>query len=373
MVEVADIFRRYGPAYREKFGDRMPAIQRAVMTDIEACRTEVLGGHVYYCGDCDETHYSYHSCRNRHCPKCQNDAAQAWLAKQQDLRLSTPYFMVTFTLPAELRPVARSHPKAVYNILFRTSAAALQELALDTRFVGAQIGMVGVLQTWTRDLHYHPHIHYLVPGGGLAADGQTWHASGQNFLVHAQPLSMLFRRKFRDALMKTDLFDQVPADIWSTEWVADCKPVGNGAAALKYLAPYIFRVAISNNRILKMANDQVTFAYKERDTGKRKRCTVTAEEFIRRFLQHVLPKGFVKVRYYGLFSPGNRHRLLEARQLLGLPENTAQEPLTDQVPDSADGYTEEIAAPQREVCCPTCGQVMSCIQTIRPRSRCPPS
>ena len=342
------------------------------MAAIEACRTELLGGHVYYCDDCDETQYSYHSCRNRHCPKCQNEAAQEWLAKQQGLLLPTPYFMVTFTLPAELRPVARSHPQLVYNILFRTSAAALQELTLDPRFVGGQIGMVGVLQTWTRDLSYHPHVHYLVPGGGLSEDGQTWHPSRQNFLVHADPLSILFRAKFRDALRKTDLFDQVPSETWSKEWVADCQSVGRGAAALKYLAPYIFRVAISNNRILKIENDQVTFSYKERDSRRTKRCTVTAQEFMRRFLQHVLPKGFVKVRYYGLVSPGNRHRLLQARQLLGLSESMTQTQLTDQDQDALENQTEETAVSQREVCCPNCGQTMRCILTIRPHSRCPP-
>lgn len=371
MAEVADIFRQYGPTYREKFGDRMPAIHRKVMANIESCRTEVLGGHLYYCDACDKTHHSYHSCRNRHCPKCQNDAAQDWLVKQQTFLLPTPYFMVTFTLPAELRAIARSNPQVVYNILFRTSAAALQELTQDNRFVGGQLGMVGVLQTWTRDLSYHPHVHYLVTGGGLSADAQSWHPSRKNFLVHAEPLSILFRAKFRDALKKTDFFGQVPAKIWSQKWVADCRPVGSGASALKYLAPYIFRVAISNNRILKIESSTVTFSFKDRESRKMKQCTLAAEEFIRRFLLHVLPKGFVKVRYYGLLSPGNRHRLRQAQQLLGVMQNSLQLPEVEST--STDSQTDGHSTSPREVHCPTCGEVMLSIQKVRSRSRCPPA
>ena len=226
MVEIADIFRQYGPAYRAKYGERMPPSHLKAMAAIEACRTETLGGHVYCCPECDETLYSYHSCRNRHCPKCQNDAAQEWLERQQDFLLPVPYFMVTFTLPAPLKALARSHQKLIYNLLFRTSAAALQQLTQDPRFVGGKIGMVGILQTWTRDLRYHPHLHYLVPGGGLSSDGETWLPSGQNFFVHTQPLSLLFRAKFRDALKQTDLFAQVPSETWTHSWVVDCRPVG---------------------------------------------------------------------------------------------------------------------------------------------------
>jgi Putative transposase/Transposase zinc-binding domain len=292
MVELADIFRQYGPAYRAKFGERMPASHLKAMAAIEQCRTEALGGHVYHCETCDETLYSYHSCpgalRARHCPKCQHDAAQAWLEKQQQFLLPVPYFMVTFTLPAALHPVARSYQKLVYDRLFRTAAAALQQLTQDPRFVGGKIGMVGILQTWTRDLRYHPHLHFLVPGGGLSADGETWMPSKHTFLVHAQPLSILFRAKFRAALKLTALFAQVPAQTWAQVWVVDCRPVGSGAAALKYLGyplgAYVFRVAISHSRILKLADDQVTFTYKEGGSGKPKRCTLPAEQLIQRFL-----------------------------------------------------------------------------------------
>jgi hypothetical protein len=313
VIEVAEILQQYGSAYRTKFAKRIPARHLQVMQAIQQCRTEVLGGQVYYCDECDETQYSYHSCKDRHCPKCQNDTAQQWLEKQQQFLLPVPHSMVTFTLPQGLRSVARRHQKTIYNLLFRASAAALQQLASDPRFVGGQIGMMGVLQTWTRQLHYHPHVHYLVPAGGLADDGQSWLAARNAFLVHVKPLSVLFRAKFRDALKKTDLFDQVPLDVWQQAWVVHCQSVGNGVAALKYLATYMFRVAISHNRIIKVADGQVTFRYKDSNTHRTKYCTVTAEEFIRRFLQHVLPKGFVKIRYYGLFSSGNRQKLKKVR------------------------------------------------------------
>jgi hypothetical protein len=366
MIEMAELFHRYGSQYREKFGQRMPSSHRRAMAAIEQCRTETLGGHVYYCEACDEALYSYHSCKNRHCPKCQNDTAQQWLLRQQELLLPTPYFMVTFTLPAELKQLARSNQKTVYNILFRTSAAALQQLARDPRFVGGRVGIVGVLHTWTRDLSYHPHVHYLVPGGALAPDGQRWLPARKDFLVHVKPLSILFRAKFRDALKTTPLFDLVPAETWTDGWVVHCQPVGSGVAALKYLAPYIFRVAISNNRIVKLADDQVTFRYRDASTGKTRHCTVTAEEFIRRFLQHVLPKGFVKVRYYGFFSHSKRHLLRQVRQLLE-PHNSLQ-PTERKRPDSEPAPSP----PSQPIRCPKCGQAMKRVQIIQTKRRRPP-
>jgi hypothetical protein len=370
VTELAEIFRRYGPRYRAKFGERMLPSHRQAMRDIEHCRTEALGGHLYHCDHCDETQYSYHSCKNRHCPKCQNAAGQQWLEQQQDLLLPVPYFLVTFTLPTELREIARRHQKLIYHLLFRASAAALQQLALDPRFVGGQIGMVGVLHTWARDLTYHPHVHYLVPGGGLALDGQSWLPSRQDFLVHVKPLSCLFRAKFRAALQKTGLFDLVPAETWTKEWVVHCQPVGSGVTALKYLAPYIFRVAISNHRLVKLADDQVTFRYKDAHTGKTRHCTVTAEEFIRRFLQHVLPKGFVKVRYYGFFSPTHRHSLDKIGQLIEV-QGTAQ------LPDEPEARpTTKLEAnpspPDQAHRCPQCGRVMRLVETLKPQRRRPP-
>lgn len=316
MVELADLFRHYGPAYRAKFGDRLLPSHQHAMWAIEHCRTEALGGHVYPCPDCDTRVYQYHSCRNRHCPKCQNEQAQHWLEHQHDLLLPVPYFMLTFTLPAPLRPVARSHQAFLYDLLFRTSASATQHLAADPRFIGGQLGLVGVLHTWGRTLTYHPHVHYLIPAGGVADDGQTWRPARDDFLVPVKALSGIFRARFRDALRSTELFDLLPASVWEQEWVVHCKPVGNGETAFKYLAPYIFRVAISNSRILRIENDQITFRYRASDSGQAKLCTLAVEDFIHRFLQHVLPKGFVKVRYYGLLSVAQRAQLTTLRQQL---------------------------------------------------------
>jgi hypothetical protein len=365
MNTLADIVRQYGPAYEAQYGDRMLPSHRRTLRDLAQCHTPALGGHLYYCADCDEMHYQYHSCQNRHCPQCQHQLGEQWLDQQRDLLLPVPYFMVTFTLPAPLREVARQHQKVVYNILFRTAAEALQQLAWDPRYVGGQIGLVGVLHTWGRNLSYHPHVHFLVPAGGVSADGEQWLSVQHNFLVPVRALSILFRAKFRDALRRTALFDQVPAEVWQHDWVVHCKPVGKGEGALKYLAPYIFRVAISNNRILKVSNGHVTFRYRESDTGSWRRCTLTALEFLRRFLQHVLPRGFVKVRYYGLFSPSLRHQLPRIRLALAVP-GTACDATTDTATTTTTGG-ERVRVP-----CPTCGHAMRWVKRLRPAARCPP-
>lgn len=362
MVELADIFREHGPAYREKYGEKILPSHRRAMADIEQCRTEALGAHVYQCGHCNETHCRYHSCKNRHCPKCQGDAAKEWLQKQQQFLLPTPYHMVTFTLPSELRDVARLHQKEVYNLLFRTSATALQQLALDPRFVGGQLGMMSVLHTWTRDLLYHPHVHLLVPAGGISPDGKSWRPCSKDFLVHVMPLSILFQAKFRDGLKKCGLYDQVPASAWDKSWVVHSKPVGNGSHALNYLSHYLFRVAISNKRILSMHNGNVTFEYKESGSGTLKTRSLPAEAFIQRFLQHVLPKGFVKVRYYGFFGTTKRDVLKQLRTLF-LISNPAQ--MT--IPSPEMNVSFEAGIP-----CPNCGQTMRLVEVFRPSSRCPP-
>jgi hypothetical protein len=346
VVELAEIFRHYGPAYRARFGDRLLPSHRQAMWAIEHCRTEALGGHVYHCPDCDQHVYQYHSCRNRHCPKCQSEQAQHWLEHQQELLLPVPYFMLTFTLPAPLRPVARSHQAPLYDLLFHTSASATQHLAADPRFIGGQLGLVGVLHTWGRTLTYHPHVHYLIPAGGLADDGQTWRPARDDFLVPVKALSGIFRARFRDALRSTELFELVPASVWEHDWVVHCKAVGNGETAFKYLAPYIFRVAISNSRILKVENDQVTFRYRASDSGQAKLCMLAVEEFIHRFLQHVLPKGFVKVRYYGFLSVSQRAQLTTLRQQLTsgviTPLPTSATDATDPPTPSAESFTTPV-------------------------------
>jgi cytochrome c-type biogenesis protein CcmH/NrfF len=370
-IELADIFRQCGPAYRQKYAGHLPIQHLQVMQAIETCRTEALGGQVYVCPDCEQVQYSYHSCRNRHCPKCQNENAQVWLEQQQAMLLSVPYFLLTFTLPAGLREFARHQPQRIYDLLFRMSAEATQKLAQDPRFVGGQMGMVGVLHTWGRNLAYHPHVHYLVPAGGLASDGKTWLAARQKFLLPVKALSRLFRAKMRQALTKVDVEGRIPPEVWRQNWVVHCKAVGCGQLALKYLAPYIFRVAISNRRILKLDDDAglvptVTFRYRATDTGQERLCTLAAEEFIRRFLQHILPKGFVKVRYYGFFSSGSRRRLAAIRQQLGQESVPVEDVQSDQIEKTATAL-ETVHR------CPVCGRPMQPGDPIPPaRGRSPP-
>jgi hypothetical protein len=363
MVELAAIIRQHGAAYRQKYSRHMLPSHHQAMRAIEQCRTEALGGHVYQCPDCGEEQYSYHSCRNRHCPKCQNNAAQLWLEKQQDMLLPVPYFLLTFTLPDGLRKVARSHQKLFYNLLFRVSAAATKKLAQDPRFIGGQVGLIGVLHTWGRMLTYHPHVHYLVPAGGMSEDG-NWLPVRKTFLLPVKALSRIFRAKFRHALQKSSCYEKIPAQVWQQPWVVHCKAVGDGASALKYLAPYIFRVAISNKRIVKMSNTHVVFRYLSTKTGKTKVCTVSAEEFIRRFLQHVLPKGFVKIRYYGFFSPNLRSRLADLREQLYHLHSDEQVTI--------DRNSQADHCPTDEMLCPACGQIMKKQKLIPAYVRKPP-
>ena len=357
MVELADIFCRHGPEYLDRFADRMLPSHIRAMYDIVNCRTPAMGGRVYQCQnpDCHKHLYSYHSCGNRNCPKCGQNQTEQWLQGQHTRLLPTHYFLVTFTLPAELRNVARSNQKFIYNLLFRSSAVALQKLANDPRFVGGTFGMIGGLHTWRRDMQYHPHVHYIVPGGGLSPDRSRWIPSDPEFLVRVEPLSLIFRAKFRDALKKTPLYQNLSLHVWTKHWVVHIKPVGDGHCALKYLAPYVYRVAITNNRIDKLENRSVFFRFKDSATNQRKIHSVAVMEFIRRFLQHVVPKGFVKIRYYGLFAPGNRTLLATAKQLLGI----TAEPL-----EPAQKYTIKT--------CPHCGHRLLFIHTIRRLPRSPP-
>ncbi len=358
MVELADIFRRYGPEYIDRFGTRMLPSHHRALRDIIACRTEQMGGHLYRCenSDCKLVFYAYHSCGNRSCPKCGQDKTQRWIEKQQNLLLPTHYFLVTFTLPGEMRPIARSNQKVFYNLLFKSSAAALKKLAKDPRFIGGDIGMMGGLHTWQRDMGYHPHVHFIVPGGGLSPDRSQWLPSKADFFVPVKALSVIFRAKFRDALKKTDHFDTIPANVWRKNWVVHCKPVGNGNSALKYLAPYIYRIAITNNRIEKLENGQVTYGFKKSDTGEWKTATLPVFDFIHRFLQHVLPKGFVKIRYYGFLSPGTRNLLAVAKHLTG------------------DSWhcSDATPTPGKPYICPDCGAKLHWVKSLPKLARASP-
>lgn len=364
-LELADLFREYGADYRKKYADKLLPSHRQAMWAIEQCRTERLGGQVYGCSTCQEFQYSYHSCRNRHCPKCQQEQTQNWLKVQQELLLPVPYFFLTFTLPAGLRNLVRANQKSLYSLLFQASAAAAQQLALDPRYIGGQIGLLGVLHTWTRNLIFHPHVHYLAPGGGLHADGQTWLPARPGFFLPVRALSKLFRAAFRRGLQKLKLFEQVPAKIWSQDWVVHCKPVGDGQAALKYLAPYIHRVAISNRRLLSFENrdsmesSQVTFQYRASDTGQLKKCTISVEQFFQCFLQHVLPHAFVKVRYFGFLGASVRRKLVALQVRLGKSGLVPIEQPSSSSPSDHD--------PPSKILCPACGHPMIFQRTLSPQ------
>ncbi len=355
MTELADIFRHSGSSYLAKYQDRLPPSHKKAFRDILNCRTEHLGGQVYCCKHCGKVHYSYHSCKNRHCPKCMNDSAEEWLIKQKDRLLPVLYFMATFTLPDDLRRLARSNQKIIYNLLFKASSEALQKLAADPKYVGGKLGLCGILHTWTRKLNFHPHVHYLIPGGGL--NGTQWKTVKNDYLMPVKALSKIFRAKFRVNLRKTDLYDQVPAAIWNNKWVVHIEPVGSGLPAYKYLAPYVFRVAIANNNILSLKEERVTFRYRSQ-LKQWKHETLSAEEFIRRFLQHVLPRRFRKVRYYGFLAARNKNQLQLIQYLFGrryLPVKTAT---TDQ------------SVPKLRSC-PKCGQALILLK-ILPCKRGPP-
>lgn len=317
MLEVADVFREAGPAYRERFAARMLPSQLKAMRDIERCRTPALGGHLHQCDRCAHVLYSYHSCRNRHCPKCQGDHTRRWLDEQHDRLLACPYYLVTFTFPDQLRALARSQQKPLYGTLMSCAAQALQALLADPRWLGARPGMLAVLHTWTRTLLYHPHAHFLVTAGGLTDDLQAWRRPARpDFLIPCRALSVIFRAKVRDALGQAKLLDQVPRNAWKQKWVTHCRHAGDGQMVLRYVARYVHRVAITNSRLEHFDHQQVTFRYRDNRSQQLQHCTLSAEQFIARFLLHVLPRRFTKVRYYGLFSPRCREALERARALL---------------------------------------------------------
>jgi hypothetical protein len=317
MPTVADVLRRYGGAYLERFCATMPGEHKKVLRAITACRTGALGTVLYACELCGRTHTVGRSCGNRHCPTCQQDKAQAWLENQLDRLLPCPYFLVTFTLPEELRALARSHQRVVYTALFEASSEALRALAADPKFIGTnRLGFFGVLHTWGRTLDYHPHVHYVVPGGGLSADGSCWLPSRADFLVPVQALSIIFRAKFRDLLEREGLLNLADPAVWRCNWVVHSQAAGDGRASLHYLAMYVFRVAIGDHRIVSCDDGKVSFTYRRVGSNRPRTMTLEALEFIRRFLQHVLPVGFQKVRHYVFLSPNSGTTLEEVRWLV---------------------------------------------------------
>jgi hypothetical protein len=329
MLEVADIVRLHGEAYLAKFRHQLTSVQKKALRDIRNCRTPFFGGHVHQCDHCGGKVYSYHSCRNRSCPKCHYDQTERWIAQQRARLLPCPYYLVTFTLPSELRSLARSHSKTVYGLLMKAAADALQKLTRDPRFVGARIGILAVLHTWTRAMLYHPHVHMLVTAGGLSFDGADWIPPKKpKFFVPVEALSPIFRAKLCAALQKAGLLQHVSPTVWQKDWVVHCQHAGSGDKVLDYLGRYVFRIAITNSRLERVENGQVTFRYRDNRTQAIRRATLTGIEFLHRFLQHVLPRGCTKVRYYGIFAPRFRKQLDHARTRIASPTPVSTDPQT---------------------------------------------
>jgi len=387
-LEVADIFRARGSAWRKANAGHLSLGQLKVMSAIERCRTAALGGHVAACQDCGHIHVAYNSCRNRHCPKCQGAAAKDWLAARQAELLPVPYYHVVFTLPAPVADIAYQNKAVVYGILFKAAAETLITIAADPRHLGARIGLTAVLHTWGSALPHHPHVHCIVPGGGLSPAGDSWISCRPGFFLPVRVLSRLFRRLFLEKLaaahqagqlqffgeharlLDHDRFTAYLAPLCKVEWVVYAKrPFAGPQSVLAYLSRYTHRVAISNSRLIRFDDTGVTFKWKDyraKARDRQKVMTLATDEFIRRFLLHVLPQGFHRIRHYGLFANGGRSdNLARARELLNVQASQDEtEPITE-----AD-ETPSLAQP-----CPSCGGPMIVIDTFEPghAPRAPPA
>jgi hypothetical protein len=388
-LEVADIFRAHGGAYRREQTGHLNLPQLKVMSAIENCRTAALGGHVAACTKCDHQHIAYNSCRNRHCPKCQGAAAQDWMQARMEDLLPVQYFHVVFTLPPQIADIAYQNKEAVYGLLFKASAQTLQTIAADPKHLGAKIGMTSVLHTWGSAMTHHPHVHVVVPGGGLSSDGQRWVACRKGFLVSVKVLSRLFRRLFLEGLAKLhkegklaffgslskladpDAFATYLAPLRKINWVVYAKqPFGGPEAVLAYLSRYTHRIAISNHRLMSADADAVAFKWKDyriKSGDRMKVMRLRTSEFIRRFLIHVLPSGFHRIRHTGFLANGiRRDRIEMIRRLLDVDPDADLKADDDQCTDTNE----------KEQACPKCGGVMIVVETFKrgqtPKSRAPP-
>jgi hypothetical protein len=377
-LEIADIFRGHGAAWRRANAGRVSLGQLKVMSAIESCRTASLGGHVARCEDCAYTTIAYNSCRNRHCPKCQGAAAKQWLAAREADLLPVPYYHVVFTLPAAIADIAYQNKAVIYDLLFKASAEALITIAADPKHLGARVGVTSVLHTWGSAMTHHPHAHMIVPGGGISLDGKRWVACRPRFFLPVRVLSRLFRRLFLErllaahhrlkffgdhqALANPQAFATYLAPLRRAEWVVYAKrPFGGPQAVLAYLSRYTHRVAIANSRLIASDHTRVTFRWKDyRADGRdrQKLMTLATGEFIRRFLIHVLPQGFHRIRHYGLFASGARaDNIAQARRLLDVPAEQ---------PAASDTNCAEANEPKLTTHpCPCCGGRMVIIETFK--------
>jgi hypothetical protein len=381
-LEVADIFRGHGPAWRQANAGHVSLDQLKVMSAIENCRTAALGGHVLRCENekCGHTEIAYCSCRNRHCPKCQGAAAREWLAEREAELLPVPYFHLVFTLPAQIADIAYQNKAVIYDLLFKASSETMLTIAADPKHLGARIGMLSVLHTWGSALTHHPHVHMIVPGGGFSLDDKRWVSCRPNFFLPVRVLSRLFRRLFLDKLVAAHATRQLQffsqhaqlsdaqtfttylAPLRKTEWVVYSKrPFAGPQEVLRYLARYTHRVAISNRRLIACDDKGVTFKWKDyriQGAERYKIMTLATDEFIRRFLMHVLPAGFHRIRYYGLLASSKRaENLPHARELLTLPI------LPIDAIKTASTSANEAQTPKHP--CPCCGRHMIIIETFR--------
>jgi len=298
MTSIREIFSAFGPEYLQRYAATMPRTHRKVIDAITACRTEACGIAFYQCQGCAEPQQFFVSCGNRHCPTCQYNKSQQWLQKQIERQLPGHHFLITFTVPQQLRSFMRQNQRAAYSALFKASSDAIKKLATDPKHIGADLpGFFGVLHTWGRTLQYHPHIHYIVSGGAIRSADASWHPSQIDFFLPVKALSIIFRAKFRDLMKQAKLFDQLPAALWQIDWNVNSQAVNSSEATLKYLAPYVFKVAISNSRIVALQDRTVLIRYRKPHSERPRILALEVMEFIRRFLQHVLPTGFMKIRY----------------------------------------------------------------------------
>jgi hypothetical protein len=371
-LEVADIFRGHGPAWRQAHAGHVSLDQLKVMSAIERCRTAALGGHVARCEDCAYTTIAYNSCRNRHCPKCQGAAAKEWLADREAELLPVPYYHVVFTLPAAIADIAYQNKSVIYDLLFKVSAETMLTIAADPKHLGARIGITSVLHSWGSAMTHHPHVHMIVPGGGISLDNQHWVSCRPGFFLSVRVLSRLFRRLFLNKLIAAhqagrlsffgdnihladaQSFATFLAPMRKTEWVVYAKrPFGGPAAVLAYLSRYTHRVAIANSRLIAFSQQSVTFKWKDyrvEGSNRYKRMTLGTFEFIRRFLIHVLPKGLHRIRHYGLLAKGGTDNIARARELLAAVKSEDQSTPADLDPSKPT--------------CPCCGGCMIIIEVF---------
>ena len=367
-ISLADVLGRFAPAYEQRYPRALLPSHRRAIRDILACRTPALGGHLWHCPECDRDVYVYHGCRNRACPACHAPQTQQWLLDRQAELLPCPYFHLTTTVPQGLRDLFRSHQKVFYDLLISLTAQCIMDVAANPKHLGAMPGILAVLHTWTGTLDYHPHVHCLVTGGGVSLDGRDWIATRPGFFLPVRVLSRHLRSLFQQTLRKKhpDLFALVPPLVWEQEWVVNCLPWGrHEQGVLDYLARYVFRIAITERRLLAMDDQSVTFQYKDRKANRQRTCKLEGTEFIRRFLQHILPRGFHKVRYYGLWNPQRRGLMQQVRLLLQLQQPAA--------PPTEEPAQEPVPFRPFTPVCPHCGcdELLHVREIPRPRSRSP--